>query len=58
MGEIRSYIYSQMVKEGMPRIEFPTDKIEKVFGKANCEKALMKFNGNSSLVSLHDLFTV
>ncbi len=58
LGEIRSYIYSQMIREGMSRIEFPTEKIEKVFGKANCEKALMKFNGNSSLVSLHDLFTV
>ena len=58
LGEIRSYMYNQMVKEGMSRIEFPREKIEKVFGKANCEKAFVKFSGNSSLVSMHDLFTV
>ncbi|MCL6090054.1 MAG: DUF87 domain-containing protein [Candidatus Thermoplasmatota archaeon] len=58
LGEIRSYMYNQMVKEGMSRIEFPREKIEKVFGKANSEKAFVKFSGNSSLVSMHDLFTV
>lgn len=57
-GEIRSYIYGLMSKEGLTRLEFPVDKISKVFGNENCEKAMKKICRNSSLVSFHDLFAV
>ncbi len=57
-GEIRSFIYGLMIKGGTTRIDFPYHKVEKVFGRANCDKAQKKICGNSSIVSIHDLFGV
>ncbi len=57
-SEIRSYIYAQMVKGGMTKIEFPVDKVERVFGRENCRKAMNKINGDSAVVSILDIFGV
>ena len=57
-GEIRSFIYGLMTRAGLARMDFPAEKVEKVFGKSNCDKARKKICGNSSIVSMHDLFEV
>ena len=57
-SEIRSFIYAQMIKEGVTRLEFPEEKIGKIFGTSNSQKALKKICGDSLVASISDIFGV
>ncbi len=57
-SEIRSYLYSRMLKEKSFRIQFPVEEIERTFGQNNARNARVYLCGDSSHITVGDLFRV
>lgn len=55
-GEIRSYVYSMMTNQGTFRIEFPQAQISRIFGENNARNASRYLIGDSTFITLQDLF--
>ncbi len=57
-AEIRNFIYSRFIKQGVFRMQFPSDEVEKTFGAHNAKKAWNYLCGGSKFISVRDLFRV
>lgn len=57
-GEIRSFVYSRMLKEKSYNIQFPMEEVERTFGKGNAQNAKSYLCGDSNTITADDLFRV
>lgn len=54
--EVRSFIYGRMVSERTFGMEFPEERLKKVFGAENTLRAHKLIVGNTTFISIQDLF--